>query len=334
MNSRGTSMSTPLPNQIKSASAILGFSVCSLIAPTASFACACGCGVFELGPITMLPTRPGGVVYIEDDYMNQNQNWIGTQSAPASLNTDKQLETHFGSVGVDYQFNSAWGLSLQIPYWGRTFRTDIGTPSAPDVQTYQHSALGDIRLVGRYTGFTPDLSTGITFGVKLASGDWTYPYFDRDTEIGTGTTDILLGAYHIGDLSEKNHLQWFAEAAYSWATNTREGYRPGDELNAAIGITYDNIRFGPNTSLLLLLQLIGSDRLRDSGVNADPYNTGYQRLLLSPGVQFMSSSWQVYADAEFRVYHYANAAPSQAVEGTQGQLVAPALFKLVLSYSW
>jgi len=282
----------------------------------------------------MMLTRPGGLVYIEDDYMNQNQNWVGASSAPASLNYDKEIETHFGSVGLEYQFNRAWGISLQIPYWDRILRTDIGTPAAPQVTSYRHGALGDIRVLGRYTGFSPDLSTGISFGLKLATGDWTYPNFDRDTQIGTGTTDLLLGGYHVGDLSGKNHLQWFTEILYDRAFNTRDGYRPGDELDAAIGVMHDGIHFGPNSGLVLLLQLIGSNRLRDSGSEADPYNSGYQRLLISPGVQVNYDSWQLYADAEFRIYNYANAAPNPNKYGTQGQLVAPVLFKVVLSYSW
>ncbi len=42
------------------------------------------------------------------------------------------------------------------------------------------------------------MSSGLSLGVKLPTGDWTYPNFDRDTSIGTGTTDLLLGGYHLG----------------------------------------------------------------------------------------------------------------------------------------
>ena len=85
-------------------------------------ACACGCGVFDVGTATMLPTQAGGIVYLEDDYMNQNQNWVGAHAAPASANTDKELQTNFGSLGVDYQFNQSWGSTVEVPYWDRLFR--------------------------------------------------------------------------------------------------------------------------------------------------------------------------------------------------------------------
>jgi hypothetical protein len=304
------------------------------LAPTASFACACGCGVFDVGTATMLPNGPGGTVYLEDDYMNQSENWVGSHHAPASANLDKEIQTNFGGAGIDYQFNGAWGTSLKIPYWDRLFRTDIGAPGAPDVASFRHSALGDIQLVGRYTGFSSDLSSGVTFGLKLPTGDWTYPYFDRDSSIGTGTTDLLLGGYHLGILSTDGHLKWFAEALLDRAFNMREGYRPGNEVDVAAGVLYDGIRLGQTSTLASLLQLIGSDRLHDSGANADPVNSGYRRLLLSPGLEASLGQWKVYGDIEYRLYHYANAASSVAVEGTQGQLVAPVLFKFMVSYNW
>ncbi|HEV2286005.1 MAG TPA: hypothetical protein VGR80_08180, partial [Steroidobacteraceae bacterium] len=114
----------------------------------------------------------------------------------------------------------------------------------------------------------------------------------------------------------------------------RAGYRPGNETDAVAGLLYDGIELGNNEKLTALLQVIGADRLRDSGVNADPPNSGYRRVLLSPGLEADLGRWKLYADAEFRVYHYANAAPAVATEGTQGQLVAPVLLKLIVGYSF
>ncbi len=39
-----------------------------------------------------------------------------------------------------------------------------------------------------YTGFSDDMSKGIIFGLKLPSGSYTAAGFDRDTQIGTGST--------------------------------------------------------------------------------------------------------------------------------------------------
>jgi len=327
-----------------SGAALVG-AVCALasglslgLAPQTAQACACGCGVFDVGTVTMLSSQPGGMVYVEDDYQSQNQNWVGSHAAPSSANTDKEIQTNFGGVGMVYQFSSNWGAELKIPYWDRLFRTDIGEPGAPDVVDYRHSALGDIRLQARYTGLSSaEQSTGITFGVKLPTGDWTYPNFDRDTSIGTGTTDLLLGAYHLGNVGSGNlggpgRLQWFAEFLLDRAFNTREDYRPGNELDGALGVIYSGIPVTPAVTVSPLLQVIVSDRLHDSGANADPANSGYERLLISPGLDIDVGHWSVYADAEIRTIHYANAAASVAIEGTQGQLVAPVLIKAMVSY--
>lgn len=315
-------------------SAIAAMSVIACTAPGLAAACACGCGVFDVGTAAMVLTHPGGMLYLEDDYQDQDQNWVGSHAAPAANNTDKDIDTHFGGLGFDYNFNRDWGMSLKVPYWFRTLRTDTGTAAVPDVSTYRHEAIGDIRVLGTYTGFSPDMSTGLSLGVKLPTGDWTYPNFDRDTSIGTGTTDLLLGGYHLGTISVEHHLQWFAEALYQRAFNSREGYRPGNETDAAVGLLYGGIPLGAHYQLTALLQVIGSSRLHDSGVNADPPNSGYQRLLLSPGLEADVGNWRFYGDAEVRVYQYSNAAASLATEGTQGQLAARVLVKLIVSYSF
>jgi hypothetical protein len=305
-----------------------------LLVPGLALSCACGCGVFDVGTAAMIPTHPGGMLYVEDDFQDQNQNWVGSHAAPGVNNTDKEIATHFGGIGLDYNFNTDWGMSVKVPYWDRTFTTDIGAPGAPDVVSFRHHALGDVRLLGTYTGLSADMSTGLSVGVKLPTGDWTYPNFDRDTSIGTGTTDLLLGGFHVGSISADDHLRWFVEALFQRAFDSREGYRPGNETDVAAGLLYDGFHLAGEKKLTALLQVIGSDRLHDSGVNADPPNSGYHRVLLSPGLEADVGKWKFYGDAEFRVYHYANAAPSVATEGTQGQLVAPVLIKFIVSYSF
>ena len=43
-------------------------------------ACACGCGVFDVGTSSMLPQGTGGVAWFEYDYQNQNRNRSGGSS--------------------------------------------------------------------------------------------------------------------------------------------------------------------------------------------------------------------------------------------------------------
>ena len=93
------------------------------LAPAASFACACGCGVFDVGTVSMLPTHAGGTVYLEDGYMNQSENWVGSHSAPASANTDKELQTNFGALG-----RTISSTAIGVRHWNFPIGTDSSAP--------------------------------------------------------------------------------------------------------------------------------------------------------------------------------------------------------------
>ncbi|HXP32220.1 MAG TPA: transporter, partial [Stellaceae bacterium] len=144
----------------------------------------------------MFPTDSGGTAYVEYDYQDQTINWSGSSGAPAANNADKDLRTNFFTAGLQYMFNRSWGIQVEVPYWDRKFTTDQNFPnSPPDDVTAHWSDLGDIRIRGVYTGFSEDLSTGVTFGLKLPTGSYQYnsAVVDRDSQIGSGSTDILLG---------------------------------------------------------------------------------------------------------------------------------------------
>ena len=66
-----------------------------------------------------------------------------------------------------------------------------------------------------YTGFFKDMSTGVIFGLKLPTGTFTRPPgIDRDSQIGTGSTDLLLGAFHRGLLTGDNAWQYFGQVMW------------------------------------------------------------------------------------------------------------------------
>ena len=264
------------------------------------------------------------MLFFNDDFQDQSHNWSGTSQAAAANNADKEISTNFFTTGVQYMFNRSWGLQLEVPYVSRLFKT-TGGASGDDPVSLRWSQLGDIRLQGLYTGFSPDLSTGLTYGVKLPSGSYThndtYGDVDRDTEIGTGSTDLLLGAFHRGNLGSGSNWQWFVQGNLDQPILSRDGYRPGLEVDAAIGVHYDGWTAG-SASIVPIAQVIGSDRARDSGPNAaDPVASGYQRVLLSPGIEVNIHPVHLYADVERPVYQHM----------TGNQLVAPVLFKLSAS---
>ncbi len=283
-----------------------------------AWACACGCGVFEVGSMQMLPMDQGLAIYFEYDFLDQNQNWSSTSAAPAADNPDKQLHTDFFTLGVQYLFNRTWGVMVQLPYWDRRFVT---TADDGSIVSLHSGSIGDIRLEGIYAGFSDDMTTGITFGLKLPTGQWKAQGFDRDSQIGSGSVDLLLGIYHVGALTKGNLLSWFVRGKLDVPFAYQGGYIPGNEFDASLG-AYVNGVISSTVKISPVFQVIGSYRMPDSGPAADSLNSGYVRVLLSPGVEVNVSNFSFYTDFEFPVY--------QNVNGNQ--LVASFLFKAVVAY--
>jgi hypothetical protein len=316
--------------QINSAVVKMGSGLLAgMLAPGVVHACACGCGVFDVATSSMFPNGPGGMAYLQYDFQDQDRNWSGSSQAPSVNNPDKQIETDFVTAGLQYMFNSSWGLQLEVPFDYRTFKTVTANPNAPNpgvsTATVNWGALGDIRLEGIYTGFLPDQSVGVTFGLKVPTGDWTYNNaygdVDRDSEIGTGSTDILLGGFYRGNITKDEKWDWFAQGLLDVPVLIQAGYRPGVELDTAAGIDYKGFSLG-RMRISPVAQVIFSERTSDSGSNANPDNSGYQRILLSPGIEFHIHPVKIYADVELPVYQ----------NFTGDQLAASVLYKV--SASW
>jgi hypothetical protein len=286
-----------------------------ILAPGVVHACACGCGVFDVGTSSMFPNGQGGMAFLQYDYQDQNRNWSGSSQAPAANNDDKEIKSDFVTVGLQYMFNSRWGVQAQVPFAYRYFKTADGSTS--------WGSLGDIRIEGIYTGFMADQSAGVTFGVKLPTGNDNYnpALVDRDTQIGSGSTDILLGGFYRDNLDRSQKWDWFAQLQLDVPVLIQDQYRPGVELDVAAGIDYKGWSVG-RVKISPVAQVIFSERTRDSGAASNPDNSGYQRILLSPGVEFHMHPVKLYADVELPVY--------QNVTGNQ--VVAPVLFKVSLSF--
>ena len=76
-------------------------------------------------------------------------------------------------------------------------------------------------------------------------------------------------------------------------------------------------------------------RLHDTGPEADYLNSGYERVLIAPGVDVrLTPKVRLYADVALPLYQPVNSAPSVAIKGASGQLVASAVFKMQLAYDF
>lgn len=298
----------------------LVLSILLSLVPAEAFACACGCSIFDVGTSSLIPSGPGGTMFLEYDFLDQTKNWSGDSSAPAANNTDKRIRSDFWLAGGQYMFGEDWGAMAEIPYTERSLTTTDAGPQ----EIFRHASLGDIRLMGVYSGFEPDMSSGVMFGVKLPTGNHTFAHFDPDVEIGSGSTDIMLGAFKTGALATNGSWSWFGQALWQHEIATQGGYTPGSELNAAGGVSWNDLPQAGAIKITPVLQVLAARRGRDGGAVGDPADTGYTRVLVSPAVEAQLDSWKLYADVELPIYQHVNG----------NQLVAPAALKFIASYSF
>jgi hypothetical protein len=324
---------------------------------TAARACACGCSVFDVGG-GLLPQENdhGGRVFFEYWSGDQNTNWIGNAKGSPAANQDKEVRTSWYNVGLQYMFNREWGIMARVPVVNRALTTTVDTTTGA-VDTFNTRDIGDVEIMGMYTGFFSDMSTGVIFGLKLPTGPYTAFGFDRDTQIGSGSTDLILGGFHRGMLTGDNAWQYFSQiraqvpflfrasldpqAAFDGNPNPGlpQMYKPGYQVDGAVGIDYNNWYHVLGLDKITpLAQFIMSHRANDTGAGADPYNSGFDRVMFSPGVEFTkvldeanNRVMKLYLDVEIPIYYRTNAANNA---GTEGQLIAPYLFKSVVSYNF
>lgn len=294
------------------------------------FACAsCGCTLSPDWENLSFSSTSGLKLDLRYDYLNQDQlrSGSGKISAPAasrlSSNGDAQevekfTKNHYVTVGLDYAINADWGVNVQLPYIGRSHST-LGTASdgvtpGDDGGQYDSktSNLGDVKVMGRYQGFSPQHNFGILFGVKLPTGSHTRTgtstdpgspgpaVIDRGLQPGTGTTDAIIGLYY-ADVLNKD-WDYFAQGLLQKAIAAKDGFRPGTGSNLNLGTRYMGFSgFTPQIQLNL------RHVRRDSGANADTVSTGGTLVYLSPGIVVpVSKQASLYAFVQLPVYQNVN----------------------------
>lgn len=287
-----------------------------------ALACACGCGIFNVATSSLIPNSVGGTAFLQYDLMNQKHNWSKHKKS-AGHNHDKRIETQTTTMGLQYMFNRDFGASISVPYVTRYVKN---LPHSGEMSYVKHSDIGDIRLKGIYSGFFEDMSTGITFGLKLPSGSSNSHNFERNTQIGSGTTDIIIGAYHMGNFGKNSAFGYFGQINFEEPMASDQGYKPGSELAAAIGSYYNLGQIGFAKRVAPILQISGTRKTQDTGYEDPSHNknSGYANMYFTPGIEVTVKDFKFYADVEFPFY--------RSVSGNQ--LVADNIYKAVVSYNF
>ena len=293
----------------------LACSVFAIVIPTTSSACSsCGCTLNSDWASQGYSVGAGFHVDLRYDYFNQAELRSGTDSVERSsleIPNDREIQqttvNRNTTLGLDYAPSRNWGINVAIPYFDR-FHTTVA-PGDTDISYSQSSSIGDVRVMGRFQGFSPDLSYGILFGIKLPTGKTDVNFYagpqageplDRGLQPGTGTTDALLGVYHFGNWG--GSIGYFAQAMIQQSLNSHDDFKPGTGLNVTGGLRYTKWEsFTPQVQINVRAEK------RESGAEADIENSGATLAYFSPGVSFrFSPHWEGFAFAQFPIYQRVN----------------------------
>ncbi|HEX4779571.1 MAG TPA: hypothetical protein VH301_02385 [Usitatibacter sp.] len=232
----------------------------------------------------------------------------GSIDLPADQEVQQETINRNYNLFLDYAApGSDWGFSAQIPWFDR-YHTTIAEGDT-EISTSHTKSIGDVRMLARYRGLSDDKSIGVQFGLKLPTGSIHNNFIsgpqegeplDRGLQPGTGTTDLLVGAYTFGAVSRD--WDWFGEAVLQQPLDSREDFKPGTGLNLTVGARYmsfENVR--PQ------LQVNVRTEGRESGANADVANSGATLVYLSPGVNVnLGKSASLYGYVQVPIYQHVN----------------------------
>jgi hypothetical protein len=283
--------------------------------PISALACSsCGCTLNADWASQGFKSGGGLSVDLRHDYFNQTDLRSGTGRVdrstitfPADAEIQQKTVNRNTTLTLDYGLNADWGVGLQLPYVQR-FHTTI-VDGDTEVSTSRSSRIGDLRVLGRYQGFSPEHNWGVQFGVKLPTGrtDETFragpqagEALDRGLQPGTGSTDLLLGLYTFGPLNQS--VDYFAQALLQVPLRGKDEFKPGVGANITAGLRYVS-----GSALVPHLQINARVEAKESGANADVPNSGATLVYLSPGATLsLGAQVQVYSFLQVPLYQRVN----------------------------
>jgi hypothetical protein len=289
-----------------------------MIAAQNSRACAtCGC-TLSANAAMGYSTEPGWRLNFEYDYLHQDELRNGTEAVsgvPDGNELEHDTLNRYFTVDVNYRPNADWNIDLRVPYVVRdhsTFGEVYANEPLPDLSYSHSSSLGDLKVIGSYQGFLPDHNLGVEFGIKLptgrygtdvkfSSGPLAGEPLDASLQPGTGSTDLIVGAYYFQPVSENFDVTvnaQFQSAVKQKQDEPGNDFRPGNATSLSVGL-----RYAAHPKWVPQLQLNFLHKSADQGALADAPDTVGTVLYLSPGLALgLRPQLQVYGFAQVPVY--------------------------------
>jgi hypothetical protein len=289
-------------------------------ASAGSVACStCGCTLSTDWASQGLTLHDGWSADLRFDYADQDQLRSGTHGVdrgaityPAAQEIQQNTVNRNATLAFDYGTGTDWGVTFQLPWLDRYHTTiDAGETA---VSTARFADVGDVRVVGRWLGLSQAQDWGLEFGLKLPTGrtDVTFESgptageaLDRGLQPGTGSTDLLLGAFRygtLGDESAPGTVDWFGVAQVQVPMLHDDAFRPGTSANLSAGV-----RWRGAGAIVPEAQLNARFEQRESGSAADVANSGATLVYVSPGASWAATPRiGLYAFAQLPVYQRVN----------------------------
>jgi hypothetical protein len=288
------------------------------IAPVSAWACAtCGC-VLSADAAMGYSTSVGWRLNLQYDYLHQDELRSGTRTAagvPDGNELERETLNRYFTVGLSYNPSASWNIDVRLPYVVRTHSTYgefDSTQPLPDLSGSRSSSLGDIKLVASYQGLLPTHNLGFQLGVKLPTGHYGTDVnfnsgpdagtpLDASLQPGTGSTDLIVGAYYFQAVSQT--LDFIANGQFQGAVAHRQNesgndYRPGNSTTVSFGLRYvSNPQWVPQLQVNLLR------KEADQGALADTTGSAGTVAYVSPGMTArVFGNLHVFGFAQIPVY--------------------------------
>lgn len=196
-------------------------------------------------------------------------------------------ETEFG-VELTYGLTGDWAAGIEIPYAKQT------------VNNSSNSGQDDVTVFTKYRFWREDgpgvqESMSVAFKLKTDTGD---------SNIGTGTTDSLLGLTY--GYEGRKWYRW-AALRYRYNNENNSGFRRGNkilfDLVGGIRIKQTGYR-EPDTVWILELNAESTDRAEQDGVELS--NSGGSEWFVAPGIFWTKRNFAVKAGIQIPVTNNLN----------------------------
>jgi hypothetical protein len=303
-----------------------------------TFACAsCGCALSSDAALGY-SSATGWQLGLQYDFIDQDQLRLGSSAVPrtqaAALNPDPGQEvedrttTRVLTFGIAYAPSADWNFRLTLPTLERSHSTygAASNPLTPDqISSARVTGMGDAKLIASWQGLLATHNLGLQLGVKLPTGAYGGPdaagtgvvgrrpvsfgatgnaageLLDTSLQAGTGSTDLIFGAYFAQAISQD--FDAFVNAQFQAAVTTQldqpgADFRPGNQGALNLGLRYE-----ARPDWTPQLQLNIGRRSHDQGALADRSGSAGTVVTLSPGVSArLGRASQVFAFVQLPLY--------------------------------